>query len=220
MFLTLLGVSLLASTPALPPASCKTANGETACGYACTVSTREVRCANTPYGVCTLLHGEVHCFDPPLVSIHHPPDEGLRPECKEVRGEVACGFNCLVTKGKVACARTPYGVCREHFGKLTCWDPSEAVIHEFGSQLRRPECTSGGTTTLACGYDCKTHHAQVMCAQSPRGRCEKEPLGVDCFDPPSYVQCAHSQPPDPAEVRKPKAQRREEQAAKDEQTAR
>ncbi len=125
MLLALLGLTLLASTPTVPPTSCLFANGKTACGYSCQRSVDDVRCASTPYGTCAMFHDRVYCFDPPLSAIHHPPDEGLRPDFR-----------------------------------------------------------------------------------------------LECFDPPSLTHCAHAQPPDPAEVRKPKYQRREAQAAKPESAAR
>lgn len=219
MLLTLLGLSLLASTPPIPQSSCLYANGKTACGYACRASTEEVRCASTPYGICSVFDGRVYCFDPQLASVYHAPDEGLRPECNAVRGEVACGFRCLVTKGKVACAQTPYGVCREHFGELKCWDPPESAIHEQGAELQRPACLTA-STAQACGYDCKASRTEVKCAQTPRGRCVKEDFRLECFDPPTLVQCAHAQLPHPDEVRKPKSRRREEKKEKEEQAAR
>ncbi|MDY7231742.1 hypothetical protein [Hyalangium rubrum] len=211
MLLSLLALSLLASTPPpMPQASCLSANGKTVCGYACRASAKDVRCASTPYGTCSVFDAEVYCFDPQLASVHHPPDEGLRPECKEVRGEVACGFRCVVTKGKVACAQTPYGECREHFGELKCWDPSETAIHEHGSEIQRPACLTA-STAVACGYDCKASRTEVKCAQTPRGRCVKDDFKLECFDPPSLVQCAHGQLPHPDEVRKPKSRRLAEQ---------
>jgi hypothetical protein len=163
----------------------------------------------------------VYCFDPSPASIQHPPDEGLLPECREVRGQVACGFNCLVTDGKVACAKTPYGVCREHFHELTCWDPPELAIHEFGAEIPRPTCSTA-STAIGCGYDCKANPAEVRCAQTPRGRCVKDHFKLECFDPPVLVQCAHTGLPDPAEVRKPKWKRKEaqEQAERPSQSAR
>jgi hypothetical protein len=221
MLLALLTVTLLASAPPPPKATCLTVNGETACGYACRASATEVRCATTPYGTCSMFNGEVHCVDPLPASIHHPPDEGLLPECKSVRGEVACGFNCLVSQGKVACAKTPYGVCREHFHELTCWDPPEATLHEFGVELPKPTCRTA-STAIACGYDCKANPAEVRCAQTPRGQCVKDEFKLECFDPPPLVQCSHSELPSPDEVRKPKWKRKEalEQAARQAEAAR
>ncbi len=219
MLLTILGLTLLASTPGVPPTSCLFVNGKTACGYSCQRSVDDVRCASTPYGTCAMFHGRVYCFDPSLAAIHHPPDEGLRPECKAIGNEAACGFNCLVAKGKVACARTPYGACREHLGELKCWDPSESVIHEFGAETPLPSCLTA-STAIECGYDCKSNRAEVRCAATPRGRCEKNDFRIECFDPPSLMHCAHVQPPDPAEVRKPKRLRREAQATEAEQAVR
>ncbi|WP_224241192.1 hypothetical protein [Hyalangium gracile] len=212
MLLTLLGITLLASAPPFPPPDCLSANGKRACGYSCRASFEEVRCASTPYGTCATFDGRVVCFDPPASAIHHPPDQGLRPECKGVAGQAACGFNCLVAKGRVACARTPYGVCREHYGQLVCWDPSEATIHEYGSDIPRPECLTA-STALGCGYDCKADRSEVKCATPPRGRCEKQDSVFECFDPPILTQCAHTQPPDPSEIRKPKSQRQESKPA-------
>ncbi|WP_309891214.1 hypothetical protein [Archangium sp.] len=212
MLLTILGLTLLASTPSVPPVSCQFVNGKRACGYSCQSSVDDVRCASTPYGTCGMFHGKVYCFDPPLAAIHHPPDEGLRPECKAIGDEAACGFNCLVAKGKVACARTPYGECREHLGELKCWDPPESVIHELGAETPRLACLTA-STAIECGYDCKASRAEVRCAATPRGRCEKDDFRLECFDPPSLTHCAHVQPPDPAEVRKPKYQRKEAREA-------
>jgi hypothetical protein len=209
MLLSLLGAALLASTPSLPQSSCLSANGKTACGYLCRASVTDVRCASTPYGTCGVFGGEVYCFDPPLAAVHHPPDEGLRPECKAVSGEVACGFRCLIAKGKVACAQTPYGECREHFGDLKCWDPPESSIHEHGAELARPTCLTA-STAFACGYDCKSSRAEVRCARTPRGRCVKDDFQLACMDPPALAQCVHSALPDPQEVRKPKSRRRVE----------
>jgi hypothetical protein len=212
MILTLLGVTLLASSPSLPPPDCRVANGRQACGYFCKSSFSEIRCASTPYGTCATFDGRVVCFDPPDSVIHHPPNQGLRPECKNVAGQTACGFNCLIAKGKVACARTPYGVCREHYGELRCWDPSDDVIHQYGSDTPRPDCLTA-STTLGCGYDCQTDRSEVKCASTPGGRCEKYNTVINCFDPPILTHGAHTQPPDPEEIRKPKSQRRDENAA-------
>jgi hypothetical protein len=209
MILTLLGVTLLASAPPIPPPKCLTSNGKTVCGYSCRASFTDVRCASTPYGTCAHFNGEVICFDPPFSVVHHPPNEGLNPECKSVNGESACGFNCIMAKGKAACARTPYGVCREHFGELKCWDPSDDTIHAYGSDLQRPACLTA-STAIGCGYDCKADRAEVKCAETPRGRCEKHGADLICFDPPTLTHCAHTQPPDPEEVRKPTYQRQEE----------
>jgi hypothetical protein len=39
-----------------------------------------------------------------------------------------------------------------------------------------------------------------------------------CVDPPILTQCAHTQPPDPEEIRKPKSQRHEENPAEPSKT--
>lgn len=208
MLLSLLATTLLTSAPSLPSPQCLTANGRTVCGYSCRASSSGIGCASTPYGTCAQFHGEVHCFDPSATAVHHPPNEGLNPQCKSAGGESACGFNCLVASGRAACARTPYGVCREHHGVVKCWDPPEATIHEYGSELPRPTCLAV-FSAMACGYDCKADRSEVKCASTPRGRCEKQGSQIECFDPPVLAHCAHSRQPDPEEVRKPRSQRQE-----------
>jgi hypothetical protein len=208
MILTLLSVTLLAAAPQIPPAQCVTANGKTGCGYACRAASNEVRCASTPYGTCATFGTEVICFDPPASVVHHPPNKGLSPMCRRGAFESACGFNCLVVNGKAACSRTPYGVCKAHFNELRCWDPPESSIHESGAEIPQPSCLTA-STAMECGYDCKTSRAEVKCASTPRGRCERRGNEITCFDPPTLTQCSHAQPPDPGEVRKPKSQRQE-----------
>src|SRR5689334_11698439 len=143
--LSLLALVWLASTPVPgesqptppaprpPPPQCVSSQGRTVCGYQCKTSSSHAACARTPYGVCQLLAGNIHCWDPPRVAIAHPDKSGTKPECKEIRGKVACGYNCRVANGEVACNNTPHGVCTTHFERLVCWDPPESVIHEQGA---------------------------------------------------------------------------------------
>jgi len=48
-----------------PEPTCRSAYGETACGYHCTAAYGQVRCAQTPHGQCKAAYGEVTCWDPP-----------------------------------------------------------------------------------------------------------------------------------------------------------
>ncbi|MCA2979976.1 MAG: hypothetical protein INH41_08865 [Myxococcaceae bacterium] len=46
------------------PAECRSAFGQTACGYGCVAAAGQVRCAQTPLGACQAASGDVVCFDP------------------------------------------------------------------------------------------------------------------------------------------------------------
>lgn len=202
--LTLLALMWLTSAPpesspaASPQATpqCLTSQGRTVCGFQCRSSGTDAACARTPYGVCQTFNGRVHCWDPSQAVIHHPRSGGSRPECKESRGQVACGYNCRINNGEVACNRTPYGVCTVHFGRQVCWDPSDTVIHAYGAQTPQPRCVNA-SESIACGYDCKTDRAEVRCAATPRGVCRIDNGNFTCFDPPVLLHCDHSAPPSP-----------------------
>ncbi|MBZ4406660.1 hypothetical protein K8640_00390 [Myxococcus sp. XM-1-1-1] len=61
---------------AMPAARCLNASEAIACGFDCKASRTEVRCTNTPRGVCTLNDQRLTCFDPPsLLHCDHsnPP---------------------------------------------------------------------------------------------------------------------------------------------------
>jgi hypothetical protein len=182
---------------ATPSAQCITTQGRTVCGYDCRSSPSDAACATTPYGVCQVLAGRVHCWDPPLVVIQHPPSRPVSPECKESRGHMACGYNCQISEGEVDCTRTPYGVCTVSYGRLFCWDPPDSAIHEYGAQLPAPRCATANTS-VACGYDCKSTRGEVQCAKTPKGLCRVDDSRFTCFDPPSLLHCDHSAPPPPS----------------------
>ena len=144
MLVPLLALLLTTAPSSVPESECLSANGRTACGYACRSTGRDAKCAQTPFGLCTVLQGEVHCFDPPAVVIHHPPRSTETPMCRQSGASVACGYNCNVTEGRVTCARTPYGVCSMQNGRQVCWDPSEETIHQYGASLPTPQCRAAG----------------------------------------------------------------------------
>src|SRR5438876_1239670 len=48
-------------------AECLTSSGKTACGFHCVASDGQVRCAQTPEGICSTASGVVACWDPPAV---------------------------------------------------------------------------------------------------------------------------------------------------------
>jgi hypothetical protein len=186
-----------ASPPRAPPPECVSSQGRTVCGYQCKTNSAGTACARTPYGVCQVLAGRVHCWDPPRVVIFHPPDSGTKPECKESRGQVACGYNCRLFQGEVACNKTPYGVCTTHFARLVCWDPPESVIHQYGADTARPRCLNA-SEAVSCGYDCKSTRTEVRCASTPDGTCRIDDNDVfTCFDPEPLLHCDHSAAPPP-----------------------
>ncbi|XXF77882.1 hypothetical protein P2318_33250 [Myxococcaceae bacterium GXIMD 01537] len=190
--LSLLTVLLLAASPTPSPveSQCVSAQGRTACGYACRATGTQARCAQTPAGMCTVLQGEVYCFDPPRAVIHHPPGASTTPSCRQSGNAVACGYGCSVSEGRVACARTPYGVCSLLNGQQVCWDPSEQTIHQYGATLPTPQCRAAGST-VACGYACQATLGQVACARTPAGRCTAQGGQVSCWDPPALHHCSH-----------------------------
>lgn len=186
--------------PPPPTPECISSRGRTVCGFQCKTSASDLDCAQTPYGTCEVTNGGVYCWDPPRVVIHHPPRTPVSPECKSVRGKVACGFNCRLSNGEVACNNTPYGVCTTHFGKLVCWDPPESVIHEYAEATPRPWCVNA-SEDIACGFDCKSTRTEARCASTPRGVCKLVDQQFTCFDPPSLLHCVHGGPPEPARAR-------------------
>ena len=190
MLLPLLALFLATAPTSLPESECLSANGRTACGYACRSTGTTAKCAQTPFGMCTILQGEVHCFDPPAAVIHHPPRASATPMCRQSGSSVACGYNCTVSEGRVSCARTPYGVCSTLNGRQVCWDPSDEAIHQFGAALPTPQCRAAGSK-VACGYSCQVTLEQVACTRTPAGKCTAQAGNASCWDPPALLHCEH-----------------------------
>ncbi len=193
--LALLLPLLLAAEPATPPPTpdCLSAQGRTACGYQCRSTHTSVACATTPFGFCTVLQGAVRCWDPPLAVIHHPPRVPVSPSCRQGGDAVACGYHCTVHEGRVACARTPYGLCSVQNGLFGCWDPPDEAIHQHGAKLPPAQCRAVGGK-IACGYSCMSSASTVACTQTPSGRCTVQLDQVTCWDPPSLLHCEHTSP--------------------------
>jgi hypothetical protein len=161
--------------------SCHTSGGAVACGYHCRAELGEVRCAQTPEGICQRLEGQLVCWDPPEeVRLH---DSSHTPRCKAKRGEIACGYSCATSETKLACAQTPWGVCTTRYDEVVCWDPPPAIIHHFTDELKGASCIST-ETAYACGWNCKQVRSEAQCAQSPRGTCSSQDGRLYCFEPP------------------------------------
>src|SRR5262249_1724589 len=132
---------------------CLTSSGKTACGYHCVASDGQVRCAQTPEGVCTIASGVVVCWDPPPVLRRVFGERVPQPSCVTTSYRTACGYSCEMSNDQVQCAQTPFGECQVSDGRLVCWDPPAAVI--LAKRLRTPvaECISS-SGKVRCGYHC------------------------------------------------------------------
>ncbi|MCC6334641.1 MAG: hypothetical protein IT380_11740 [Myxococcales bacterium] len=103
----------------LPRASCLVSAGVTACGYGCQAVGGDVKCAQTPYGLCIADFGRVDCWDP-MLPLEQPPAEVPPAECVRDYGSLACGWGCAVELGQVRCSQVPGGRCRADLGRLVC----------------------------------------------------------------------------------------------------
>ncbi|XXF79192.1 hypothetical protein P2318_05405 [Myxococcaceae bacterium GXIMD 01537] len=195
LLLPMLTLALLSSAPSFPGSgpttgpTCRSIDGQVACGYACKSDGLRARCAQTPQGRCQVIDGQAACFDPPAHVAQVYGASLPEPECKTIDGVVACGYSCVTDFGKVKCARTPAGVCRTHEGDITCFDPPAAVYALYGKEAPRAECRSYGTQ-LACGYKCLSSGEGVKCATTPLGVCKSENGRITCFDPPASALCS------------------------------
>jgi hypothetical protein len=108
---------------AVPPPKCLAQGGRVACGYGCVAGSGSVACAKTPIGVCFVKDGTARCFDPASGVLCANGKDLERPACLEDFGQIACGYDCKSTNGKVACAQTPRGSCNDASGSVTCFDP-------------------------------------------------------------------------------------------------
>ena len=174
--------ALVAAAADARAVECLTSSGQTACGFHCISAESQVRCAQTPDGVCNYSSGVVACWDPPallrLVYPTVPP-----PSCVTNGGQTACGYQCIAAYDQVQCAQTPFGACRANGGRLVCWDPPAPVI------LSRRAATPVATCLLAndrvaCGYHCEAYQGSLACAQTPDGTCRRQGGAVSCWDPP------------------------------------
>ncbi|WP_224367811.1 hypothetical protein [Hyalangium versicolor] len=180
MLLALTLVAVITGTH--PQAECKTAYGKTVCGYDCKAAFGEVKCAQTPHGICEAAYDRLVCFDPPAYVVRAFQGEPPRPSCKSGYGLITCGYQCASGYGQVQCSQTPWGVCESGYDRVLCFDPSERVIRQYGSDLPTPQCKSG-YGKIACGYSCASGNGEVRCSQTPEGICVAASGAVQCFDP-------------------------------------
>lgn len=154
---------------------CKTAYGQTACGYDCKAAYGQVRCAPVPWGACKAAYGKVVC------GPEHPRSAGPMPQasCKSAYGDVACGYDCKAGYGMVRCSSHPDGVCHVANGAVRCSNP---IVLQQGPEQA---CKSAYGNT-ACGYDCKAAYGMVRCAATPDGRCQAAHGKVTCSATPRW----------------------------------
>ncbi|MDY7226867.1 hypothetical protein [Hyalangium rubrum] len=108
------------------------------------------------------------------------------PTCRNIDGQVACGFACKSDGMRARCAKTPQGICQVLDGQVVCFDPPAYVVRAYGGALPQPECTvSEGQ--VACGYSCASYFGKVNCARTPAGVCRGRGQTVECVDPPASV---------------------------------
>ena len=122
---------VLFSSQAFAEPECVTAFGTTACGYHCISAFGEVKCAQTPYGVCKSAFGEIVCWDP-----SRPVNK--QAECVTSFGKITCGYNCVSAFGETKCAETPEGTCKSSSGNIECWDPEPQNDHHQPHQQFKP----------------------------------------------------------------------------------
>src|SRR6478609_11627788 len=137
-------------------AECLTSSDQTACGFHCVSGEGEVRCAQTPDGVCSTASGIIACWDPPSILRRIFGDRLPRATCVTNYGQTACGYGCESNSDRVSCAQTPFGKCVASDGKVACWDPPAAVM--LARRLRTPvaQCIAS-FGRIACGYQCVEH---------------------------------------------------------------
>lgn len=168
-----------------PKAECKSAFGEIACGYSCIAAHGEVRCAQTPDGLCDSAFGDVTCWDPPYWQGAAYVGGPTLPQadCVSAFGNTACGYNCVSGFGQVACAQWPGGTCTTSMGRIVCGPAATEGWERWWRPGMQSECVTAFGET-ACGFSCVSAYGDVACARTPQGHCEASYGAIRCFDPP------------------------------------
>ena len=167
----------------LPAPECKAIDGRVACGYRCATQAGKVRCARTPAGNCSARNDAVVCIDPPPEVYAVYGTDTPRVECKGLGDAQACGYNCTTGAGRVACSKTPMGVCKSDGMLLNCFDPPPAAFCSWGKSLPPLQCQLNDNQPI-CGYNCTKAYSKVACSATPKGLCKVFDSEVSCFDPP------------------------------------
>ena len=165
---------------------CVSQGAELACGYQCTSAMSQVACAQTPEGLCASTQGRAVCWDPPpdVRQLMAARPDLERPQCLTSLHGIACGFHCVQTGDRVACANSPMGACGWRFGELRCWDPAPEVRWAMEAQgnVEAAQCERT-LDHVVCGYHCVSTLKDVRCAATPWGMCDQHFDTLACWDP-------------------------------------
>lgn len=173
-----------------PDPQCVSVNGQRVCGFDCKIAQGTARCAQTPAGVCSEASGQIVCFDPPIWLLRVYGKSVPKPTCIWRGVRSACGYNCDTMGDSMACARTPRGVCKSAYDRVTCSDPPSAAYFVFGKEVPQPTCDAFGGKVF-CGYSCRSTLDRAACARTPFGVCDEREGTLSCFDPPPQVICKY-----------------------------
>ncbi len=173
-------LELLVSSFLSQQAECKSAYGNTACGYACVAQYGQLKCAQTPQGACLAAYGNIVCFDPPRTPECLNAPAAM---CMASYGNIACGYDCVANYGVLKCAQTPAGTCLAAYGEVRCFDPPPRLSR--AAQIKA-QCLAG-SGKIACGFGCAAGAGDVKCAQTPRGVCTASYGTITCFEPAEYM---------------------------------
>jgi hypothetical protein len=182
----LLLAALLATATAAPPEpACRTAYGQTACGYDCVAAYGQVKCAATPNETCHAAYGQVACG--PVAPAFAPAAlTWPKAECVSAYGKIACGYGCVVGYGEVGCATTPWGACVAAYGSITCASGDASLVQaaRWGTEIPRATCVTA-FGQRACGWSCAASRGVTVCATTPWSACDVALDGRPvCSDPP------------------------------------
>lgn len=111
-----------------PKSECRSAFGQTVCGYNCIAANGKVRCAEWPGGVCKAAFNDVVCGPSAPVGWREGSISYFsslpKAECYSANEKTVCGYNCTAAFGEVACSQWPGGVCKATDGGVVCGPPA------------------------------------------------------------------------------------------------
>ncbi len=106
-----------------PRAECIHNSGRVVCGYHCMAHHGDLRCAQTPEGICRVHQDKLMCWDPPLDSLANPFDTAAELACLDAVAGRTCGYHCIATSYHSACGILRNDSCRAEPGGIVCKSP-------------------------------------------------------------------------------------------------
>lgn len=105
-----------------PRPKCISVSGSIACGYDCAASSSNLACSQTPNGVCHVENDRATCWDAPVDARGVAFSGASTLACMSTLspGGRVCGYACLASGTRVACASDPQGHCAESRGEIRC----------------------------------------------------------------------------------------------------